>query len=75
MMPIVNGLEEEFSGRVAVVQLDAALKGNAALQSQWGLRGHPTFALLDSNGEVVQTLFGSYPESNLRRAMESVLVK
>lgn len=73
MEPIVDGLSEEFNGRVAVYQLDTALKGNAALQTQWGLRGHPTFAVLDSDGELVQSFYGTYPKVNLQRAMEAVV--
>lgn len=71
-MPIVDGLGEEFSGRVAVYQLDTALESNAALQRQWNLRGHPTIAMIDSSGELVQSFYGSYPKENLQQAMEAV---
>ena len=73
MTPIVNGLEAEFEGKVSVVQLNAAQKANAALQSQWGLRGHPSFAVLDENGSVVKLFFGPQVETDLREAMDSVM--
>lgn len=74
-MPIVNGLDEEFEGRVSTYQLNAAQEANEKLQNQWDLRGHPTFALIDVNNSVVQRLFGPQPEAVLREAMEALLVR
>ncbi len=71
-MPIVDELEKEFSGRVAVYQFDTALESSQALQRQWDLRGHPTIAVIDSEGVLVQSFYGSYPKENLQRAMEAV---
>ena len=73
MMPIVNGLEAEFEGKVAAIQLNAAQEANAKLQNQWGLRGHPTFAVIDANDNVVQQFFGPQEEATLRAAMEAVM--
>ncbi len=50
-MPIVNGLEDKSAGGINVVQLDAAEGDNAALQEQYGLRGHPSFE------ETLRTMF------------------
>jgi thioredoxin-like negative regulator of GroEL len=71
MMPIVNGLEVEFEGKASVHQLDAGQPRNAKLQNQWGLRGHPSFAILDDNSRVVQQFFGPQSESALRQAMNA----
>jgi len=68
----VDELEKEFSGRVAVYQLDLAQEGNAALQRQWDLRGHPSSAVIDSDGQLVQSFYGSYPKANFQRALEAV---
>lgn len=73
MTPIVNGLEEEFEGQVSAIQLNALVEANALLQSQWSLRGHPTFALIDANDGVVGRFFGPQPETTLREAMASVI--
>jgi thioredoxin-like negative regulator of GroEL len=73
MMPIVDGLSEEFEGQVSVVQLNAAQEANARMQNQWGLRGHPSFAVLDANGSIVQQFFGPQPAATLREAMESII--
>jgi thioredoxin-like negative regulator of GroEL len=72
MMPIVDRLSQEFEGKASVVQLDAAQEDNARLQNRWGLTGHPSFALLDENGSVVQQFFGPQTEAGLREAIESV---
>ena len=72
MMPIVDGLAAEFEGKVSIVQLDAAQEANAMLQSQWGLRGHPSFAVLDGDGRAVERFFGPQPEAILRQAIEAV---
>ena len=72
MMPIVDGLKAEFEGKVSVFQLDAGQPINANLQQQWGLRGHPSFAILDDNDNVVQQFFGPQPKMVLRQAIEVV---
>lgn len=73
MIPIVDGLGVEFEGKVSVVQLNAVQKANTKLQNRLGLRGHPSFAVLDGNGSVVQQFFGPQAEATLREAMESVM--
>ena len=73
MSPIVDGLESDFAGQVRVLQLDANETENAQLQQQYGLRGHPTFALLDRNGRPVQTFVGPQTEEILREAITAVI--
>ncbi len=72
MSPIVDGLESDFAGQARVVQLDANEAENAKLQQQYGLRGHPTFAVLDRNGRVVQTFIGPQAEEVLHEALTAV---
>ena len=73
MTPIVDGLESDFAGQVKVQQLDANETENAQLQQQYGLRGHPTFAVLDRNSRVVQTFIGPQAEEVLREAITAVI--
>ena len=73
MTPIVNGLEEEFAGQVAVVSLNAAEVANEELMQSYGLRGHPSFAVLDENGRVSQTYFGPQEQETLRIAISNML--
>jgi hypothetical protein len=72
MMPIVNGLEEEFAGEIAVVRRDAASNHGAALQTYYGVRGHPSFAILDADGDVLARFYGPQSAGTLRAAMEQV---
>lgn len=73
MAPIVNGLEKEFAGQAAVRQLDANEAANARLLQQYGLRGHPAFAIVDSGGRLAQTFIGPQSEDTLRAALTAVL--
>lgn len=73
MMPIVNGLEGEFGTQINVVRLNAAESENVALQNKYGLRGHPSFAVLDGGGSVVERYFGPQSEEVLRAAIELAL--
>jgi hypothetical protein len=72
MTPIVDGLSEEFEGRVSAIQLDAAQTTNARLQADYSLRGHPSFVVLDGDGRVTQRFFGPQTEALLRQSMEAV---
>ena len=72
MMPIVNGLEEAFSGSVAVVRLNGSIPGEQRLAQRYGLRSHPSFAVLDAQGEVSRQFFGPQSEETLRTAMNAV---
>jgi thioredoxin-like negative regulator of GroEL len=73
MTPIVNGLEDEFGGEITVVRLNATDSESAALQSQYGLRGHPSFLVLNASGDVVERFFGPQNEEALRAAIELAL--
>lgn len=74
MTPIVNGLESEFAGRAGVLQLDANEAANAQLLQQYGLRGHPTFVVLDGNGRAVQTFIGPQTRETLHEALTAAIV-
>jgi thioredoxin-like negative regulator of GroEL len=72
MMPIVDGLEVEFEGRVPVLRLNANEDGNAQLQADFGLRGHPAFVVLDRNSQVTESYFGPQTAETFRQAMTNV---
>ncbi|MEN8197852.1 MAG: hypothetical protein ABFS30_15280 [Pseudomonadota bacterium] len=72
MMPIVDGLEVEFSGEIEVVRLDGAAPADERLALSLGLRGHPSFAILDAEGRVASRLYGPQPADVLRSAMAEV---
>ena len=69
MEPIVNGLEAEFAGQTAVIRLKAEGTEMADLMDSYGVRGHPSFVVLDQNNEVRQRFVGPQTEETLREAM------
>ena len=71
-MPIVNGLEERYAGQVTVVRLNANEETNSRLQAEYGVRGHPSFVVLDSNNSVSDRFLGPQEEATLRTAMAAV---
>jgi thioredoxin-like negative regulator of GroEL len=73
MTPIVNGLEEEFSGQLTVLQLNAAEIENAQLMQEYGVRGHPSFAILTANGRLLQTFLGPQTKEVLRGEILAIL--
>ena len=72
MMPIVNGLEDEFKGQFTILRLDANVPANERLQASYGMRGHPTFLVLDEAGGVAAQFFGLQSVEILREAMTAV---
>jgi thioredoxin-like negative regulator of GroEL len=72
MSPIVDGLEREFAGQARVLQLNVAAAENAHLMQQYGLRGHPTFVVLDANGRAAQTFTGPQTKEILEEALTAV---
>lgn len=73
MMPIVDGLESEFVGEAAILRLTAAEPANVRLQQEYGLRGHPSFAVLSGDGRVLQVFIGPQTEETLRVALTTAL--
>ena len=71
MEPIVDGLEAEFAGQAAVIRLNA--EAAADLMNDYGVRGHPTFVVLDGNNVVTQRFTGPQPEEALREALVSAI--
>jgi len=74
MTPIVDGLESEFAGQAGVLQLNANEVENGNLQQQYGLRGHPTFVVLDADKLPVETFIGPQTEEALREAISAVVI-
>lgn len=72
MQSIVNGLESDFSGRMAFEQRNADDPIHQTTMNAYGLRGHPSYVLLDSNGQVLWSAIGPLSEAGLRQAIEQV---
>ena len=73
MTTIVNGLQAEYGDRVAFVRLDVDTPEGARAQTQYGLRGHPAYVLVDSHGQVSWQGVGQVSEDELRVQIEALL--
>ena len=67
----MDGLETEFAGQAAVIRLNA--EEAAELMSNYGVRGHPTFVVLNGHNEVTQRFTGPQSEETLREALIATL--
>lgn len=72
MMPIVDGLAGEFEGQVQVVRLNGGITAEQELAKRYGLLSHPSFALIDGQGNVSQQFFGPQTEETLREAINQI---
>ncbi len=69
----MNGLEEEFGEEVTFLRLNAADPENGLLQQTYGLRGHPSVAILDDEGAVAARYFGPQTAETLRADLNDVI--
>lgn len=72
MQPVVNGLEGDYGDRVIFLQLDAENAGRDAFLA-FGLRGHPSFVIIDTTGQVLWKSVGEQPRSQLEVGLQQVL--
>lgn len=74
MTPVVNGLETAFAGQVDIRSLDAnSREGRPAFQS-YALPGHPSYVIVDPQGEVLWSAFGPKSAADLREAIEAAIL-
>ncbi len=71
MMPIVDGLEEQYSERVQFVRLNANAEGAEAFR-ELNLPGHPSVVIFNVDGEEVYRGFGVIPEAQLKQELDAL---
>lgn len=69
---IVHELETEFEADVSFDKIDAESERGQAAMKAYSLRGHPSYVLLDANGEVVWQFTGQTGELQLRTQLASM---
>ena len=72
MEPIVNGLETEFEADVTFDRINASSGRGQAAMSAYSLRGHPSYVLLDEQGEEVWQFSGQTAEVQLRSQLTAL---
>lgn len=70
---MVHGLEIEYWGEIEFAYLDIDSQSVKPFKEQLGFRAQPHLVLLDGQGNIVQELFGSQSEENLRDALDNLL--
>ncbi len=73
--PIVNGLADEFRGRVYVRMVDIDAPSNSSLVSRYGARSVPMLVILDDMGQVTEQYFGLTDGRIIRRGIQDALVR
>jgi hypothetical protein len=72
MTPIVNGIAEEYEGRVDVRRLNAAGDGRAAFE-HYRLRGHPAYVLLLPAGTQLWSDMGLKTRKEIAAQLDAAL--
>ena len=73
MEPVVDGLENEFGDQIEFRPIDAATRDGQTIFRAYGLRGHPSYVVVDPTGAVLWTGFGEQPAETLEAQMRLVL--
>ena len=73
MAPIVHGLEDRYSDRMAFSYLDIDDPATASFRSTLGFRYQPELYLLDAQGNVIQKWIGPVQEQDLAAAFDAAL--
>ena len=73
MEPVVNGLEEIYSGDVEFRHIDANLEEGRPIFQQFKLQGHPSYVLVNPAGEVLWQGLGEQPEELLEENILAIL--
>ena len=68
----MDGIEQECSGKAEVIRLNVDVPENERIQQTYGVRGHPSIVILDTEGQVSERFFGEAAPEILREALNTV---
>jgi hypothetical protein len=66
MQPIVDGLRSEFGAQMAFEERDANSESGSASLRAFGLRAHPSYAIVDAKGNLLWSATGPMSLETLR---------
>ncbi len=69
MKPIVDGIEDEFAGRLIVIRLNIQEKVGRELAPRYGFQYTPTFILFDGEGDEIWREVGSLDVERVRQSI------
>ena len=73
MMPIVNGLEQQYQGQLTVQRVNAETGNGPEIIRAYRIPGHPTTLIVDHRGHVVKQLIGPQPLESVEEELQGVL--
>jgi len=73
MAPIVDGLEEEYGGRVAFQRMNLDEQAGRLAAQTYRARGHPAIVVLDARGKVVWSRVGVQSVEDVASALDNAL--
>ena len=72
MQPVVDGLEDEYNDQIEFQRLDAnSQDGRGAFQA-YGLRGHPSYVVIDPEGAVLWLSLGEQSGASMSAEIEAL---
>jgi len=75
MEPVVNGLEEAYGDKIDVRRLDANSEDGGAAFRYYQLLGHPSYVILNPEGQVLWSGLGELSEADLSQQIMAVLTE
>lgn len=70
MAPIVDGIEKDFAGKIAVERYDAASEDGKKLMEQYELKETPSYVMVTADGSKVWGLTGAIHKDMLRQQVQ-----
>jgi thioredoxin-like negative regulator of GroEL len=73
MRPVVNGLEDEYPGKIRVVTLDYGNQADLRIARRLNADFHPAMVFLRADGTVLRVVIGLQSPEQIRRNVELLL--
>jgi hypothetical protein len=74
MQPVVDGLEDEYHDHIEFQRLDANSQDGGDAFRAFGLRGHPSFVIIDPQGAVLWLSLGEQPREVIGQILDDLLI-
>jgi hypothetical protein len=73
MAPIVDGLEQQFSGQLTVKRVNALVGDGPVIMETYRIPGHPVIMMIDSEGNETARLIGPQKQDVLTAELQKIL--
>lgn len=71
MAPIIDGIEKDFTGKIAVERYDAANEDGKKLMEQYELKETPSYVMAAPDGTKLWSLTGAIHKDMLRQQVQA----